>query len=87
MKRKAAVRSPAFRKKFDMDGESLVRVPAGFPADHELIADLKRKDFVATAMLEDATVLGPRFAKVVGDQFKALAPLVDYLCAALDLEF
>jgi uncharacterized protein (TIGR02453 family) len=84
---KAAVRSPAFRKKFDMDGESLVRVPAGFPADHELIADLKRKDFVATAMLEDATVLGPRLAKVVGDQFKALAPLVDYLCAALDLEF
>jgi uncharacterized protein (TIGR02453 family) len=84
---KAAVHSPAFRKKFDMDGESLVRVPAGFPADHELIADLKRKDFVATAMLDDATVLGPRLAKVVGDQFKALAPLVDYLCAALDLEF
>jgi len=84
---KAAVQSPAFRKKFDMDGESLVRVPVGFPADHELIADLKRKDFVATAMLDDATVLGPRLAKEVGDQFKALAPLVDYLCAALDLEF
>ena len=51
------------------------------------IADLKRKDFVATAILDDTTVLGPRLAIVVGDQFKALAPLVDYLCAALDLEF
>ena len=84
---KAAVHKPAFRKKFDMDGESLVRAPSGFPADHELIDDLKRKNFVATTMLDDETVLGTKLPKVVGDQFKALAPLVDYLCAALDLEF
>jgi uncharacterized protein (TIGR02453 family) len=84
---KAATRSPAFKKKFTMEGESLVRAPSGFPADHELIDDLKRKDFVATTTLDDETVLGPRLRKTVGDQFKALAPLVDYLCAALDLEF
>ena len=84
---KAAVHKPAFRKKFDMDGESLVRAPSGFPADHELIDDLKRKNFVAMTKLDDETVLGPRLRKTVGDQFKSLAPLVDYLCAALDLEF
>jgi uncharacterized protein (TIGR02453 family) len=84
---KAAVHSPAFRKKFSMDGESLVRPPRGFPADHELIDDIKRKDFVATMLLEDDIVLGSRLLKTVGDQFKSLAPMVDYLCAALDLEF
>lgn len=84
---KAVVQSPAFRRKFDLSGETLSRPPRGFPADHELIADLKRKDFVATAVLDDAVVLGPRLGKSVGDHFKALAPFVDYLCAALDLEF
>ena len=84
---KAAVHAPAFRKKFSIEGESLTRPPRGFPADHELIDDLKRKDFVATMTLDDETVLGPRLRKTVGDQFKSLAPLVDYLCAALDLEF
>jgi uncharacterized protein (TIGR02453 family) len=84
---KAATQSPAFRKKFDMQGELLVRPPRGFPADHELIDDLKRKDFVATMMLDDDIVLGPRLRKSIGDQFISLAPLVDYLCAALDLEF
>jgi len=84
---KAATRAPAFKKKFSMEGEALVRAPSGFPVDHELIDDLKRKDFVATTILDDDTVLGPRLRKTVGDQFKALAPMIDYLCAALDLEF
>ncbi len=84
---KAAVQTPAFKRKFSMDGESLVRPPRGFPADHELIEDIKRKNFVAMAPLEDATVLGPALRKAVAAQFTSLAPLVDYLCAALDLEF
>jgi uncharacterized protein (TIGR02453 family) len=37
---KAAAHAPAFRKRFDMDGETLVRAPRGFPPDHELIEDL-----------------------------------------------
>lgn len=84
---KAAVHSPAFKRKYTMDGETLVRPPRGFPADHELIADIKRKDFVATLGIEDAVVLGPRLRKAVADNFSALAPMMDYLCAALDLEF
>ena len=31
---KAAVQSPAFKRKYTLDGESLVRPPRGFPADH-----------------------------------------------------
>ncbi len=84
---KAAVQAPAFKRRFDMESESLSRPPRGFPSDHELIADLKRKNFVAMAALDDEVVLGPRLRKSVADAFKAVSPLVDYLCAALDLEF
>ena len=84
---KAATQAPAFRKRFSMDGESLVRPPRGFPPDHELIADLKRKNFVASTPLDDALVLGTRLRATVGQRFVQLGPLVDYLCAALDLEF
>ena len=84
---KAAVQSPAFKRKYTLDGESLVRPPRGFDADHELIADIKRKDFVATLALEDSVVLGPRLRQAVAANFVALAPMMDYLCAALDLEF
>ena len=84
---KAAVHTPAFRRKFELDGDSLVRPPRGFPADHELIEDIKRKDFVATMALDDAIVLGPRLRQSVAGHFQSLAPMMDYLCAALDLEF
>ncbi|KFN50897.1 DUF2461 domain-containing protein [Arenimonas composti] len=83
----AATRSAAFRRRFALTGDSLVRPPRGYPADHPLIDDLKRKDFVATAPLADELVLGPRLRQAVISHFTGLAPLVDYLCAALDLEF
>jgi uncharacterized protein (TIGR02453 family) len=82
-----ATRSPAFRRRYALGGESLVRVPHGYPADHPLIDDLKRKSFVAMAPIDDAVVTGPRLRRNVGEHFRRLAPLVDYLCAALDLEF
>lgn len=84
---KAATRSPAFRRRFELTGATLVRPPRGFEPDHELIDDLRRKDFVAVAALDDATVLGPRLRTSVATAFGGLAPMVDYLCAALDLEF
>ena len=84
---KKAVRTPAFRRKFDMHDESLSRPPRGYPADHELIDDLKRKNYVAMATLDDATVTGSQLLKAVGDGLRGCAPLIDYLCAALDLEF
>ena len=84
---KAAVQSATFRRKFELTGESLVRAPRGFPADHELIDDLRRKDFVAGAGLDDEVVLGPRLRRSVAAGFAGMAPMVDYLCAALDLEF
>ena len=82
-----AVHSPAFRRRFAMDGDSLVRAPRGFDPQHPLLEDLKRKDFVASQALDDAQVTGPRLRQQVLAGFAAAAPLLDYLCAALDLEF
>lgn len=82
-----AVKGPAFRRRFEFWGGSLVRAPRGFPADHPLLEDLRRKDFTAGEALADEVVLGPRLRRAVVSGFAALAPLVDYLCAALDLEF
>lgn len=82
-----AVRSPAFRRRYEMWGDTLVRPPRGFPAEHPLIDDLKRKDFTAGYALDDEVVLGPRLRQAVVSGFKGVVPLVDYLCAALELEF
>ena len=84
---KKAAHAPAFTRRYAMEGDTLVRPPRGYDPAHELIVDLKRKDFVATRAIEDEVMLGPRLKQVLAEDFARLGPLVDYLCAALDLEF
>jgi uncharacterized protein (TIGR02453 family) len=52
------------------DGEALKRAPAGFPADHPLVDDLKRKSFAVVSRLsqKDATARGflDEFARRAG---------------------
>lgn len=84
---KRATRSKAFRERYEFWGGSLVRPPQGYPADHELIDDLKRKNYAAGTGFDDAIACSPELRPFVIERFKRLAPLVDYLCAGLDLEF
>lgn len=85
---KAAAHAPAFRRRYDLEStEMLVRPPRGFPADFEFVDDLRRRNFVAVRALDDATLTGPRLRQTLERDLQALAPFVDYLCAALDLEF
>ena len=79
--------SPAFRRRFELGGEMLSRIPRGFPAEHALAEDLKRQSFVGSTALDDAIVLGPQLRRSIASALAGLAPLVDYLCASLDLEF
>jgi uncharacterized protein (DUF2461 family) len=37
--------------------------------------------------LDDAVFTGPRLRQAIEKDLQGLAPFVDYLCAALDLEF
>jgi len=82
-----AVHSPAFKRRFELGGEMLQRIPRGFPADHPLAEDLRRQSFVGSTALEDSVVLGPQLRRSIASALTGLAPLVDYLCASLDLEF
>ena len=85
---KPRAHAPAFKRGFTLDdSESLVRPPRGFPPDFVHIDDLKRRNFVALRAIDDATMTGPRLLSALGRDLKGLAPFVDYLCAALDLEF
>lgn len=84
----AAVHAPGVRRRYVLEGtEMLVRPPRGFPPDFAFIDDLRHRNFVASRVIADATMTGPRLRTVLARDLQALAPLVDYLCAALDLEF
>jgi uncharacterized protein (TIGR02453 family) len=83
-----AAHAPAFRRRYFLDSDNmLVRPPRGYPEDHPHVEDLRRREFAAMRLLPDATMTGPRLRQVLERDIAALAPLVDYLCAALDLEF
>ena len=84
---KRVAHSRAFREHYEFRGESLSRAPQGFPTDHPLLEDLKRKSFAAGVGFDDTLACSPKLFPFVVDHFKRLAPLVDYLCAAQNLEF
>lgn len=85
---KAAAHDSAFRRRFDLDDDAmLIRPPRDFPPEFVFIEDLKRKNFVAFRPVDDAVMLGPKLRQALAKDLVALAPFVDYLCAALDLEF
>jgi uncharacterized protein (TIGR02453 family) len=84
---KKAVHSKTFAQRFEIGGESLTRPPRGYDPEHELIADIKRKDFVAWQSFPDSQACATDFRSFVVAGFKGMAPMIDYLCASLDLEF
>lgn len=84
---KRATGSKPFRQRLSFWGEQLTRPPRGFDPDHELIEDLKRKDFAAGENFDDAFACSSELRPWVVDSFKHVAPMVDYLCAAQELEF
>lgn len=85
---KAAAHAPATRRRYAFEtSEKLVRAPRGFPADFEFIDDLKHRNWVLWRPLDDTLMTGPRLRQSLATDLAALGPFVDYLCAALDLEF
>lgn len=68
-----------------LDGESLKRVPAPWPADHPYADDLRRKDFTAFSRLPSADATKPGFADDLVARWKASGPLMAFLCKATGL--
>ncbi len=83
-----AAHGTAFREHYTLESsDMLVRVPAGFPADFDRADDLRHRNFVVTRALDDADVSGAELLSLLEGDLAAIAPFMDYLCAALDLEF
>jgi len=76
-----------FLKQFELKGDSLKRPPQGFKAEHPLIDELKRKDFVGVTELDFDDVFDEQIIKTLTKRMKLAAPLVNYLCGAIGLKF
>jgi len=77
----------SFSRWFALSGSSLKTAPRGFDKSHPLLADLKRKDFIAIANLAPALIEQDDFSNIVCDYFTAGAPFMHFLCSALRLPF
>jgi uncharacterized protein (TIGR02453 family) len=85
---KKAVATKDFLAHFGgLEGESLTRPPRGFDPNHKLIADLKRKSFVATRMSSERAAQSSVFLSEAAESFRKLDPLMRFLCAALDVPY
>jgi uncharacterized protein (TIGR02453 family) len=80
----AIVEEPAFVDAFGAisdDGESLKRVPAGYPADHPAADLLRKKNVTFGRRLSDDEALSPRLPGLLADAFETATPLLRYLAA------
>jgi uncharacterized protein (TIGR02453 family) len=76
-----------FKKQFQLAGESLVRPPRGYAADHPLIDDLRRKDFIAVRDFGHDDALQASFLRKVETAFRAAVPFMKFLCKAVDVRY
>ena len=76
-----------FRSTFELDGGSLKSAPRGFPADHPLIEDLKRTDFLGLCELTESEVLEEGILARVAAAFAASRPFMRFLCEAVNVPF
>jgi uncharacterized protein (TIGR02453 family) len=78
------VQAPAFVEAFGGvgdDGDSLKRVPAGYPADHPAADLLRKKNVTFGRRLSDEEALSPDLPTTLADAFAVATPLLWYLAA------
>lgn len=74
------VRTAAFTRAFGaLDGESLTRVPRGYPKDHPAADYLKHKNFLAGREFPPEFATSARFYPTLLATFEACMPLVRFL--------
>ncbi|MGD8322899.1 MAG: TIGR02453 family protein [Gammaproteobacteria bacterium] len=76
-----------FAEQFELQGQQLTRPPKGFAANAPCMEDLRRKDYIALSPASDAFIRRADLPATSGERFAAAAPLMRFLCGALDLDF
>ena len=82
-----ATRGGAFVKRLQLGGDSLKRVPSWADPAHPFADDLKRKDFFGWAQLSEDDVVEPAFVDDYARICRAAAPLMQFLCDALEVPY
>jgi uncharacterized protein (TIGR02453 family) len=74
------VAAPAFTKVYGaLAGETLTRVPRGFPADHPAADWLRHRQFLGGVERPAEFATSEDFYRTVSSAFKALAPIIAFL--------
>jgi uncharacterized protein (TIGR02453 family) len=81
------IQEKKFVKTFRLGGDSLKRAPKGFDPEHPLIEDLKRKDFLASIVLDEKIVCEPDFLDYYVELCKIAAPFMEFLTRAVGLDW
>lgn len=76
-----------FKQSFKLDGDALSNPPRGFPKDHPLLNDLKRKDFIAIKKLPQKAVLSNNLLNETIASFGQAESFMRFLCSALEVGF
>jgi uncharacterized protein (TIGR02453 family) len=82
-----ATRRGAFAERLELGGDSLKRVPSWADADHPFADDLRRKDFFGSARLSESDVVAPGFVDEYERICRAVWPLQQFICDALEVPY
>lgn len=82
-----ATGASGLRGGWELAGDSLVRAPRGIPADHDLIEDLKRKDFIAVRKLSQTAVTGRGFIEEFEGWCRSADGYMRWLCQAVGVSY
>lgn len=69
------------------DEDKLSRPPRGFPGDHPLMEDLKRKSYIALIDLGEEQICASRFMKDFSKAAQKMSPMVSFLAGALGMKW
>lgn len=69
------VNNAAFKKRYRMEGESLKTAPQGYPKDHPMIEDLRRKSFACIAPINQEDLCSAKAIEQTSAAFKDAQPL------------
>ncbi|MEA2646915.1 MAG: hypothetical protein QOE92_1998 [Chloroflexota bacterium] len=84
---KRATGGAKFRASQELGGDALKNPPKGYPADHPMVEDLKRKGFFAHAKYTQAQVCDPGFLDLFLENCRTEAPMMAFLAAAVGADW
>ena len=82
-----ASQNKKFTDAFRLSGDRLKRPPKGFEPSHELIEELKWKDYIAAKDVSQSFLTDAALPQELARIFKIGTPLMKFLCSALAVPF